>query len=372
MLFYIMKNQQMEHKASLLDHKEIWFDSNKYLDLQELQIKDRISKFSWRLYLEVWGHFSKDHHATRVLPWFRLDSKRSVLANFKDKCEILYCVNAKRLILNQKYSYEESDYIKQIKDEVTLIEKFMWQKPHIVINRIDVSNMFDKILEFEQEYQRRGYKVWERYNINWYPETPNKIFSEEWFGNDDHIPLTKNLVLVVWVEANSGKFSTCLWQIMMDAEIWLQSWYAKYETFPVWNLPVDHPVNLAYEAATADLWDALHIDDLHKTHYKIDSTIYNRDLEWFELLKYVWKNIVNHKNHINNYKSVTDMWINTIWSCITDDKVLCLAALEEIKRRQVWYKNSIEEWIKFQTAYDKTLELEKQAEEFCKQKGYIE
>lgn len=362
----------MDTKSSLVEHKELGFNNDKYVDLQYTQIQDRISKFSWRLYLEIGGHFSKDHHATRVLPWFRLDAKRQILQRFKEKCEILYCVNAERIIQNNKYSYEDSSYLDQVKDELILIEKFMWQKAHIVINKIDVTSMFDKILDFEQTYQKRGYRVRERYNIPGYPENPKKIFSEEWFGNDDHIPLSKNLVLVTWVEAWSGKFSTCLWQIMQDASLWLQSWYAKYETFPIWNLSLEHPVNIAYEAATADLWDSNQIDELHLKHYKIKAVNYNRDFEGFDLMKYLWKNILNHKNYINNYKSTTDMWINSAWFCIDDDRVVSLASLEEIRRRKTWYEKALSENSKFQDAFEKTQSLEKQAEDYCKTKWYIE
>lgn len=335
----------MINSSETLPFKKFWFDGKKYIKLQKEKILDRISNFSgWRLYLEIWWKFISDAHASRVLPGFEMESKRIIFSELKDQAEILFCLNAKDILDDRQLSSEDVDYKTYVYRMIKGIEKNIWLKPHIVINAIDVENMYDLILEFEKEFQRRWYRVRERYKIKWYPHDVEKILSEDWFGQDDHIPLTKNLVLVTGAASSSGKMSTCLWQIYLDHQIWIKSGYAKYETFPIWNLPVDNPINRAYEAATVDIGDYNCPDEYHKKAYWMDSTNYNRDVEAFEIVMNIAKHVVTHKNYMIKYKSPTDMWINCAGFAITDEEIVSVASLEEIRRRKQRYQEQINRW----------------------------
>jgi uncharacterized protein (UPF0371 family) len=210
-------------------------------------------------------------------------------------------------------------------------------KPHVVINNMDPYASPASVMEFEKSLQKQGYRVRERYLIDGYPEDVDTVLSDDGFGQDDHIPLTKELILVTGAASNSGKLSTCLGQIYQDEIIGIESGYAKYETFPIWNLALNHPVNLAYEAATADIGDYNVLDHYHEEAYGIESVNYNRDVEAFELLQRLAEEFVSPANAMRSYKSPTDMGINTVSGSIIDDKVVCLAAAEEIQRRKDWY-----------------------------------
>ncbi len=348
------------------------FDADKYARLQSEQILDRIAKFTGKLYLEVGGKFIRDGHASRVLPWFDPHAKKNIFLKLKDKIEILFCVNAQSVIANKKLPYEKYSYLDTVAENLVLIEKLFGMKPIIVINKIDVNTHFDLILNFEKNYQKRGYKVMERYFIAGYPHNLDYVLSDDWFWQDDHIPVTKNLVLVTGPEADSGKLSTCIGQIYLDSTIGLQSGYAKYETFPIWNLDKSHPVNLAYEAATADIGDYNCVDKLHEEAYKQKAINYNRDIDAFLLLKDVAKKVLTHKNYINNYKSPTDMGINTAGFCITDDEVVCKASLDEIQRREKWYVDAKNQWIEYvdRDPVEKCQELYQKGLEYCEKRGY--
>ncbi|HCB52142.1 TPA: hypothetical protein DEP21_06340 [Patescibacteria group bacterium] len=242
------------NSTDIVNYKKKGFDGEKYITLQKQHILERIEKFSkGRLYLEIGGKFLYDTHAARVFPGFIPDSKKRIFAALKDKAEVLFCVNANDIIHDRQLTNQDIDYKTQVQNAIKRIEIELGIKPHIVINNIDVQTSFDKILEFEQDFQRKNYRVWERYKITGYPHNTKSILSESGFGNDDHIPLTKNLILVTGPASNSGKMSTCLGQIYNDHQIDIESGYAKYETFPVRNLPLEHPINLAYEAATVDI-----------------------------------------------------------------------------------------------------------------------
>lgn len=322
------------------------------------------------MYLEIWGKFMYDAHAARTLPWFDPESKKKIFLSLKDQAEILFCVSADDILQNRQLTNEDIEYAEYVESMVRTIERNIGIRPHIVINKIDVENMFDLILQFEQSFQRKWYRVWERYKINWYPHNTKKVLSEDGFGNDDHIPLTKNLVLVTWAASSSGKMSTCLWQIYLDHEIDIKSWYAKYETFPIWNIPLQHPINLAYEAATVDIGDSNQMDTYHKKAYGIDSVNYNRDIEAFEIVMSIAKEVVTHKNYMVKYQSPTDMGISCAGFAITDDEVVSIASLNEIRRRRDWYQQMIDrkegdkKWI---VACDA---LEEQCLVYCKEKGY--
>lgn len=358
----------MINTTDIISYKDLGFDGDKYIEIQKNQIIDRISKFSGRLYLEIWWKFMRDTHAARVLPWFLVDSKKIIFSDLKDKAEILFCVNADDIISDRQLTNEDISYSDSVERMLMVIERNIGIKPIMVINKIDLSSMFDLVLNFERKFQNKGYRVFERYKISWYPHDIENILSENWFGGDDHIPVTKNLVLVTWAASNSGKMSTCLWQIYLDNEIDIKSWYAKYETFPVWNLPLNHPVNLAYEAATADIWDYNMMDNYHMDAYWQEAVNYNRDIDWFEIVMWIAKSIVNHKNYMVKYKSPTDMWISSAWSCIVDDDILCKASLEEIERRKEWYQEILDRWDGKQERVDKCDELLIKAKEYIKNK----
>ncbi len=215
-----------------------------------------------------------------------------------------------------------------------VIERSLGVKPIIVINKIDVASMFDLVLNFERKFQKKQYRVFERYKITAYPYNINDLLSDSWFGWDDHIPVSQNLVLVTGAGNDSGKLATCLGQIYLDNEIDIKSGYAKFETFPLWNQWLDHPINLAYELAIENTWNKIVLDSFHKQEYWQSVVVNQKNLDDFEKTMEVIKNIVNHKNYMIKYKSPTDMIVNTTSFCITDDEIVRKAALEEIERRE--------------------------------------
>ena len=355
----------------IIKYKKHGFDGVKYVRLQREKILDRIANFSGgRLYLEIGGKFMYDAHASRVLPWFDPESKKNIFSSLKGQAEILFCVNAVDILSNRQLSNKNVDYKEYVYQMIRNIEKNIWIKPHIVINNIDVLNMFDVILEFEKDFQRKQYRVRERYKINWYPHNTDIILSEDWFGNDDHIPLTKNLVLVTWAASSSGKMSTCLGQIYLDHQIDIKSGYAKYETFPIWNIALEHPINLAYEAATVDIGDYNMMDSYHKKAYGQDSVNYNRDVEAFEIVMSIAKKIVNHKNYMVKYQSPTDMGINCAGMAITDDEIVSIASLGEIARRKAWYQEIIDRWEGKQEWTKRCDDIYTKAKKYCEDKKY--
>ena len=359
------------NSTDIINYKKHGFDGAKYIRLQKEKILDRIANFSGgRLYLEIGGKFMYDTHAARVLPGFDPESKKEIFSSLKDQAEILFCVNAKDILSNRQLSNQNIDYKDYVYQLIRNIEKNIWIKPHIVINNIDVSNMFDVILAFEKDFQRKQYKVRERYKINWYPHNMDSILSEDGFGNDDHIPLTKNLILVTWAASSSGKMSTCLGQIYLDHQIDIKSWYAKYETFPIWNIAIDHPINLAYEAATIDIGDYNMMDTYHKKAYGQDAVNYNRDVEAFEIVMGIAKKVVNHKNYMVKYQSPTDMGISCAGMAITSDEIVSIASLAEIERRKAWYQEQIDRWEGKQEWTTKCDELYAKAKKYCDDKKH--
>ncbi|MFA7717424.1 MAG: DUF1846 domain-containing protein [Candidatus Absconditabacterales bacterium] len=354
-----------------LPYKKFGFDGEKYLRLQKEKILDRISNFSGgRLYLEIGGKFMSDTHAARVLPGFNSESKKLIFSLLKDQADILFCVSARDIIDNRQLGNQGIDFKTSVWNMLRNIEQNIGIRPHVVINAIDVENMFDIVLEFEKEFQRKNYKVREKYKINGYPNNVENILSEDGFGHDDHIPLTKNLILVTGAASSSGKMSTCLGQIYLDHEIDIKSGYAKYETFPIWNLPLHHPVNLAYEAATADIGDFNEMDLLHKKAYKIDAVNYNRDVEAFPIVMNIAKKIVTHKNYMVKYQSPTDMGINCAGMAIINDEIISIASLQEIRRRKGRYQEMLDRGNGDQKRVIRCEELEAKCLEYCKAKKY--
>lgn len=361
----------MLNSTDVISYKKKGYDSAKYIKLQQEKILERISKFSnGRLYLEIGGKFMYDQHAARVLPWFDPESKKQIFMWLKNQAEILFCVNADDIIENRQLSNENIPYKEYVNKMLRSIESSLWLRPHIVINKIDTMSMYDMILDFEKEFQRKNYRVWERYKIMWYPHNMKSVLSENGFGNDDHIPLTKNLILVTWAASNSGKMSTCLGQIYNDHELDIESGYAKYETFPIRNIPLEHPINLAYEAATADIGDYNMLDPYYQKAYGKESVNYNRDVEAFEIVTSIASKIVNKSSFMNTYKSPTDMWISTASFAITNDEICCIASLQEIKRRKIRYQQVLDRGEGDQSRITKCTDLEKKCLDYIKSKHY--
>lgn len=361
----------MINSTDIINYKKHGFDGEKYIRLQKDQILDRIAHFSGgRLYLEIGGKFMYDTHAARVLPGFDPESKKNIFSSLKGQAEILFCVNASDILSNRQLSNQNIDYKDYVYQLIRNIETNIWIKPYIVINNIDVLNMFDVILDFEKDFQRKQYKVLERYKIIWYPHNIDMILSEDGFGNDDHIPLTKNLILVTGAASSSGKMSTCLGQIYLDHQIDIKSGYAKYETFPIWNMALEHPVNLAYEAATVDIGDYNMMDGYHKKAYGQDAVNYNRDVEAFEIVMSIAKKIVNHKNYMVKYQSPTDMGINCAGMAISNDEIVSIASLAEIQRRKIWYQEQIDRWEGKKEWVVMCDELYAKSKKYCEDKKY--
>jgi len=340
-LLYNISKIMTINQSDTINFTEKWFDWAKYIQLQTNQIKERISKFSGRLYLEIGWKFMYDSHASRVLPWFLPESKKTIFSTFKDSAEILFCINAKDIINNRQLTNEDIIYTDYVLNMLKEITKWIKIKPQIVINMINKNEQSTKVENFYNRLKELKYKVNRRYFIKKYTDS-NIVLSDKGFWQDDFIKLKKNLILVTGAASNSWKMSTCLWQIYLDKQNNIKSGYAKYETFPIRNLPLNHPINLAYEAATADIGDFNCIDIYHQKAYGQHSVNYNRDVETFELVMSIAKKIVNHKNYMRTYKSPTDMWISTAWFAITNDNIVSQACLQEIQRRKARYQQMID------------------------------
>ncbi len=243
-------------------------------------------------------------------------------------------------------------------------------RPKIVINLNDRSKK-DVTSDFENNLQKLGYNYYNRYLIEGYPNDTKNVLSENGYGFDDYIETSKKLILVIGAASNSGKMSTCLGQIFQDQQNNIKSGYAKYETFPIWSLPISHPVNLAYEAATADIGDFNVIDTYHEVAYGKRSVNYNRDFEAFEIIKMLSDKFLNKDNPITEYKSPTDMGINFAGYAITDDEIVCIASLNEIRRRRDWYNEILARGgVDKNKSVKKCESLELQALKYIKEQGY--
>ena len=333
---------KMIDSSDILEYDIAWFDWDKYIQLQAEAIKDRIDKFSGKLYLEIGGKFLYDPHAARVLPWFYPDSKKRIFKSLAKNTDVIFCVNAKDIKKNRMLSSKWESYMDVCIDMIQKIIQKLWITPYIAINRVKKKN-----IEFAKDFQKMLKKLnlesYLRYEINGYPEDVESVLSQDGYGSDEYIPCTKELVLVVWAASSSWKMSTCLWQIYQDHYKWIESGYAKYETFPIWNLHLEHPVNLAYEAATADIWDYNVLDLYHAQAYSEESINYNRDVEAFEIVQSLAESFLPEHNYTRQYNSPTDMWISNAWYCIIDEDIVIKSSLDEINRRLEWYKNNNDE-----------------------------
>ena len=307
--------------------EETCFDENKYLTLQREKILERTKMFD-KLYLEFGGKLLDDYHASRVLPGFRPDLKVSLLRELKDDAEVIICVSARAL----QSGKERADYgISYGEDTLRIVKEL--RNAGIRVDSIAVTMYEDQpqAQRFAEEAEKNALNVFFYPLIAGYPNDVDSIVSEGGLGKNPYIPTSSPLVVVTAPGPCSGKMATALSQVYHESLTGKNTGYAKFETFPVWNLPVDHPVNLAYEAATADLGDVNMIDYFHKAQYGVDVTNYNRDLEAFPILKTILTRISG--NNACPYNSPTDMGVNMVGFCITDDEVARKAAWEEIDRR---------------------------------------
>ncbi len=304
----------------------IGFDNKKYLEAQSARIRERIGQFGGKLYLEFGGKLFDDNHAARVLPGFAPDSKIRMLLELRDSVEMVIAINAAAIERNKVrgdlgITYDE--------DVLRLIDAFRSHGLHV--GGVVITQYAEQraALAFRQRLEALDIRVYLHYPIEGYPHDLKRILSGEGFGKNDYIETTRPLVVVTAPGPGSGKMATCLSQIYNERRRGVQAGYAKFETFPIWNLPLDHPVNLAYEAATADLNDVNMIDPFHLQAYGVTTVNYNRDVEVFPVLKAIFEGIAGQ----SPYRSPTDMGVNMAGNCIIDDDAVCLAARQEILRR---------------------------------------
>ena len=302
------------------------FDNEKYLKLQSQEIKQRISLFGEKLYLEFGGKLFDDFHATRVLPGFAPDSKIKMLIELRDEVEIIVTINSEDI---EKNKVRGDLGITYDLDLLRLIDAFRGYGLYVGSVVMTRYNKTPQAVAFKQKLEKLGIKVYKHYAIDGYPHNIPHIVSEEGFGKNEYIETTRPVVVVTAPGPGSGKMATCLSQIYHDSKLGKHSGYAKFETFPVWNLPLNHPVNLAYEAATADLDDVNMIDPFHLESYGTMAVNYNRDVEVFPVLRAMLKEILGECP----YKSPTDMGVNMAGSCIYDNSVVSEYAKQEIIRR---------------------------------------
>ncbi len=304
----------------------VGFDNDKYLRMQSEKIKERISKFGGKLYLEFGGKLFDDYHASRVLPGFQPDSKVTMLMQLKDQAEIVIVINSADI---EKNKHRGDLGITYDADVLRLIDSFNeigLYVGSVVLTRYNSQPAVDS---FRNRLLSLGVKVYCHYQIPGYPSDVDYILSDEGLGKNEYIQTTRSLVVITAPGPGSGKMATCLSQLYHDHKHGIRSGYAKFETFPVWNLPLKHPVNMAYEAATADLNDVNMIDPFHLEEYGETAVNYNRDIEIFPVLRTIFENILGQCP----YKSPTDMGVNMAGYCITDDEAVKSAANNEIIRR---------------------------------------
>ena len=304
----------------------IGFDNERYLHTQSEKIRDRINQFGGKLYLEFGGKLYDDYHASRVLPGFQPDSKLRMLLQMSDQVEMVIAINAADIEKNKVRSDLGITYDQ---DVIRLIGIF--RDLGLYVSSAVLTRYSDQpgAKAFQSRLETMGLKVYHHYAIPGYPSDTRKIVSDDGFGKNDFIETTRELVVVTAPGPGSGKLATCLSQLYHEHKRGVQAGYAKFETFPIWNLPLNHPVNLAYEAATADLNDVNMIDPFHLEAYGITTVNYNRDVEAFPVLVAIFERILGECP----YKSPTDMGVNMVGNCIIDDKITRKASCQEIIRR---------------------------------------
>ncbi len=305
---------------------KIGFDNDKYLRMQSKHIRERISQFGGKLYLEFGGKLFDDFHASRVLPGFKPDSKMQMLLQLKDEAEVVIAINSADI---EKNKIRGDLGITYDIDVIRLIDAFRGVGLYVSSVVLTRYNAQDSVVKFENKIKSLGIKVYRHYLIEGYPYDIEKIVSDAGYGKNEFIETERKLVVVTAPGPGSGKMATCLSQLYHENKRGIKAGYAKFETFPIWNIPLKHPVNIAYEAATADLNDVNMIDPFHLEAYRKVTVNYNRDVEIFPVLDAMFKKIFGS----SPYKSPTDMGVNMAGNCIIDDDAVCHAANLEIIRR---------------------------------------
>ena len=327
---------------------QIGFDNEKYLHMQSEHIRNRISKFGGKLYLEFGGKLFDDYHASRVLPGFEPDSKLKMLLQLKDRVEIVITINAYDIEKNKQRSDLGITYDLDVIRLIDCFRSIGLYVGSVVMTRF---NNQTSAIAFEKRLALLGIPVYHHYSIDGYPSDIAKIVSDEGYGKNEYIETSRELVVITAPGPGSGKMATCLSQLYHEHKRGIQSGYAKFETFPIWNLPLTHPVNLAYEAATADLNDVNMIDPFHLEAYGETTVNYNRDVEIFPVVEAMLEKILG----TCPYKSPTDMGVNMVGNCIIDDEVTKNASKQEIIRR---YYTALSEQRKGNISDDVVLKLE--------------
>lgn len=305
---------------------KIGFDNDKYLKTQSEHILKRISEFDNKLYLEFGGKLFDDFHASRALPGFEPDSKLKMLSQLKDQAEIVIVISAEDIEANKI----RGDYgITYDMDVLRLVDAF--SERGLMVGSICITKYSGQAAadQFITKLNGLGIKTYKHYKIPGYPSDITRIVSDEGYGKNDYIETTRPLVVITAPGPGSGKMATCLSQLYHEHKRGVKAGYAKFETFPIWNLPLKHPVNMAYEAATADLNDVNMIDPFHLEAYGETTVNYNRDVEIFPVLNAMFEQILGE----SPYKSPTDMGVNMVGNCIVDDEVCRQASEQEIIRR---------------------------------------
>ena len=306
--------------------KKIGFDNEKYLQMQSAHIRERIAQFGGKLYLEFGGKLYDDNHASRVLPGFQPDSKLRMLLQLKDQVEMIVAINAADIEKNKIRGDLGITYDLDVIRLVEIFRNFGLYVSSVVLTRYNEQPVAKA---FQARLEGMGLKVYHHFAIEGYPSNIAHIVSDDGYGKNDYIETTRSLVVVTAPGPGSGKLATCLSQLYHEHKRGVKAGYAKFETFPIWNLPLNHPVNLAYEAATADLNDVNMIDPFHLEAYGKTTINYNRDVEAFPVLVAMFEKILG----TCPYKSPTDMGVNMAGNCIIDDEVCREASRQEIVRR---------------------------------------
>ena len=305
---------------------KIAFDNDLYLKLQSEKIIERVNTFGNKLYLEFGGKLFDDYHASRVLPGFKPDSKLKMLLTLKEKIEVVVVISSSDIQKNKIRSDLNINYETEV---LRLIDAFRASGLYVGSVCISRYQAVPQVESFKQKLNNLGIKTYLHYNIPGYPYDLTTVISENGFGKNEYIETQRPIVVVTAPGPGSGKMATCLSQLYHENIRGIKAGYAKYETFPVWNLPLKHPINLAYEAATADLNDVNMIDPYHLENYNTLTVNYNRDVEIFPVLKAMFESIYGE----SPYKSPTDMGVNMIGYTISDEEVAIKASKDEIIRR---------------------------------------
>ena len=306
--------------------KGVAFDNEKYLSIQKNAILERINSFNGKLYIEFGGKLFDDFHASRVLPGFQPDIKLKLLLSLKKDVGMAIIVNTDDIISGKARNDTGITYCDEVKKLINKFKEVKLDILGVVLNFYKPNSVVDNFISF---LNKNNISVFKSYKIDNYPSNVEFIVGENGFGKNDYLKTSKSIIVVTAPGPGSGKMSFCLSQLYHDNKNGIKAGYVKYETFPVWNLPLIHPVNLAYEAATLDLNDINLIDPFHLKEYKKTAINYNRDIDSFPILQMIFEKIYG----FSPYKSPTDMGINKVGFAIINDDFACQASKNEIIRR---------------------------------------